>query len=103
MTGLADWETEGAKPRAPMPTDDVAAPTALRVVTWIGVVLLVAATVTFIVAASLSPDDTESAGHFAMRLHTTVLAGMSAAVVGALTLVLRLVAGVIVRAVSAAR
>ncbi|MBO9050983.1 hypothetical protein [Curtobacterium flaccumfaciens] len=43
MTELADWETEGARARPARPGDHEPAPAALRAVTIIGVLFLIAA------------------------------------------------------------
>lgn len=99
MSGLADWETEGAKARPATPEDHdrVPAPAALRAATWIGALLLLAAVFVFVGATSLSVRDDETATHAAARLVIVVVIGAALAVVGSVALLLRLVAGALVR------
>ncbi|MBF4607893.1 hypothetical protein [Curtobacterium sp. VKM Ac-1393] len=99
MTELADWETEGAKARPATPDDRnrVPAPAALRATTWIGVLLLVAALFVFVGAAALGLREDETEAHFVARLVIVVVIGAAVAVVGAVALLLRLVAGALVR------
>lgn len=97
MAELADWETEGAKARPATPDDRVPVPVALRVATWIGVLLLVAAVLVFAGTASLAVRDDETEAHFSARLVIVVVIGAALAVVGAVALLVRLVAGTLVR------
>ncbi|MFK4481335.1 hypothetical protein [Curtobacterium sp. AB7] len=99
MTELADWETEGAKARPTTPDDRnrVPAPLALRATTWIGVLLLVAATFVFVGASYIGLREDETAAHALARLVIVVVIGVAVAVVGAVALLLRLVAGALAR------
>lgn len=93
MTNLADWEAEGARARPSTPTDHVRAPLALRAATWIGTVLLVVAGIVLISTTMVTQQAEESAAHELLRVLVLVVVGSAIAVVGAVTLVLRLVAG----------
>ncbi|MCA5924176.1 hypothetical protein [Curtobacterium oceanosedimentum] len=97
MTGLADWETEGARARPATASDQVPVPASLRAVTWTGVLLLVAAVFVFVSAATLGLRQDESGTDLLVRTAVLVVIGVGAAVVGAVALLLRVVAGVVVR------
>lgn len=99
MAELADWETEGAKARPTTPDDHnrVPAPAALRATTWIGGLLLIAAVFVFVGASSLGVREDESEVHFLTRLVIVVVSGVAVAGLGAVALLLRLVAGALVR------
>lgn len=99
MTELAEWETEGAKarPASPDERNRVPAPAALRATTWIGVLLLVAATFVFVGASYLGVREDETEAHALARLVIVVFIGVAVAVVGAVALLLRLVAGALAR------
>ncbi|MEG8034920.1 hypothetical protein QP157_06155 [Sphingomonas sp. LR61] len=99
MTELADWETEGAKARPTTPDDRnrPPAPAALRATTWIGGLLLIAAVFVFVGASSLGVREDESEVHFLTRFVIVVVIGVAVAGLGAVALLLRLVAGALVR------
>lgn len=97
MTEFADWETEGAKAREATASDHVPVPGPLRATTWIGGLLLVAAGFVFVGATFLGVREDETEAHFLARLVVVVVIGAAAATVGAVTLVLRVVAGAVVR------
>lgn len=94
---MEDWETAGARARPARPSDRVPLPAALRAATWLGAVLLIGAAVVFTTATFLGVHDDETEAHFLLRLALVVVSGIAIAVVGAVALLLRLVAGALVR------
>ena len=96
MTELADWEAEGARARPARPGDHEPAPAALRAVTIIGVLFLIAAGCVFVATAFLPTSD-ETAVPDGLRLLMATVVSVGIAVVGVVALLLRLVAGVLVR------
>ncbi|MCY1692813.1 hypothetical protein [Curtobacterium sp. SL109] len=92
MTKLADWEAEGARARPSTPRDHVQAPLTLRVATWVGTVLLVAAGIVLTSTTMISQHADESATHALLRALILVVIGAAIAVVGAVTLMLRFIA-----------
>lgn len=97
MTSPADWETEGASARAALPGDAVRTPASVRAATWIGIVLLTVAVVVFASAAQVTALDGESEAHALTRTVVLVVIGTGASLLAGVALLLRLVAGVIVR------
>ncbi|WIB71456.1 hypothetical protein [Curtobacterium sp. MCBD17_026] len=96
MTELADWETEGARARPARPGDHEPVPGALRAVTIIGVLFLIAAVCVFVVNAFIPPAD-ETAVPVDVRLLIATIVSVAIAAVGVVALLLRLVAGVLIR------
>jgi len=97
MTDATNWETEGARARPAAPDDHRPVPAALRATTWIGALLLIVAAFVFSGATLVDLHDDESEVHFLARVGLVVLIGVAIAVVGAVALLLRLVAGTFVR------
>ncbi|PYY65964.1 hypothetical protein DEJ30_02635 [Curtobacterium sp. MCPF17_003] len=71
-------------------------PAALRAVTIIGVLFLIAAVCVFVVNASIPPAD-ETAVPVDVRLLIATIVSVAIAAVGVVALLLRLVAGVLIR------
>jgi len=97
MADAADWETEGARARPGAVEDHQPAPAVLRAATWIGALLLIAAAFVFFGATLVELHTDESEVHFLARVGLVVLIGVAVAVVGAVALLLRLVASAFVR------
>lgn len=93
MPELADWETEGATARAAVPSDAFRQPTAVRVATWIGVVLLVVALVLYALAAQATAGEEGSTVRALTRVVVLVVVATGVGVLGGVALLLRLVAG----------
>lgn len=97
MPELADWETEGATARAAVPSDALRQPIAVRAATWFGVVLLVVALVLYALAAQSAAGADETAVHALGRFVLLVVVATGVGVLGGVALLLRLVAGAVVR------
>jgi hypothetical protein len=97
MADAANWETEGARARPGAPVEHHPAPAALQAATWIGALLLIAAAFVCFGATLVEVHTDESEVHFLARVGLVVLIGVAIAVVGAVALLLRLVASALVR------
>lgn len=95
MTGLADWETEGATARAPRPGDGVRAPAGVRALTWTGSVLVLVAVVLYALAAGTAPVTDGTAVHGFAPFVVLVVVATGAAVLGGVAFLLRILAGVL--------
>lgn len=99
MSELADWETEGARARPASPDDVVRtpAPGALRATSWIGALLLVAAAGVFWATSLVDGGPEGSQSQLLFRVTLLVVIGVGLAVSGIVALLLRLVAGALLR------
>lgn len=94
MTGIQDYEQQGARPREARPDDGVPVSPALRVLTWLGVAVIVAAVI--VLALAVQPHR-DPAGDATVD-STGIVAGVVLVCTGIVVVSVRVAAGAVIRA-----